>query len=53
MYRNRVMEVQRRINFVVGPNITEIISWGHDVCWGHGGIKLNIYYKVEIVLFCC
>ena len=41
MYGNRVMEVQRRNNFVVGSDNTEIISWGHDVCWVHGGIKLN------------
>ena len=20
---------------------TEIVSWAHGVCWGHGGIKLN------------
>ena len=32
------MEVQRRNNFVVGSDNTEIISWGHGVCWGHGGI---------------
>ena len=35
MYGNRVMDVQRRNNFVVGSNNIEIISWGH------GGIKLN------------
>ena len=32
------MEVQRRNNFVVGSDDTEIISWGRGVCWGHGGI---------------
>ena len=41
MYENRVMEVHRRNNFVVGSDNTEIISWGHGVCWGRGGIKLN------------
>ena len=41
MYGNRVMEVQRRNNFVVGSDNTELISWGPGVCWGHGGIKLN------------
>ena len=41
MHGNMVMEVQRRNNFVVGSDNTEIISWGHDVCWGLGGIKLN------------
>ena len=42
MYGNRaVMEVQRRNNFVVGSDNTEIITWGRGVCWGHGGIKLN------------
>ena len=46
MYGNRVMEVQRRNNFVVGSDNTEIISWGHD------GIKLSNQYRVEIVLFC-
>ena len=46
------MEVQRRNNFVVGSDDTEIISWGRGVCWGHG-IKLNNQYRVEIVLFCC
>ena len=35
------MEVQRRNNFVLGSDNTEIISWGHGACWGHGGIKLN------------
>ena len=35
------MEVQRRNTFVVGSDNTEIISWGHGVCWGHGGTKLN------------
>ena len=30
-----VMEVQRRNNFVIGSDNTEIISWGQ------GGIKLN------------
>ena len=35
------MEEQRRNNFVVGSDNTEIISWGHGVCWGHGGVKLN------------
>ena len=35
------MEVRRRNNFVVGSDNTEIISWGHGVCWGYGGIKLN------------
>ena len=41
VYGNRVMEVQRRNHFVVGTDNTEIISWSHGVCWGHGGIKLN------------
>ena len=41
MYGNGVMEVQRRNNFVIGSDNTEIISWGRGVCWGHGGIKLN------------
>ena len=35
------MEVQRRNNFVVGSDNTEIISWGRGVCWSDGGIKLN------------
>ena len=41
MYGNRVMEVQRRNNFAVGSDDTEISSWGRGVCWGHGGIKLS------------
>ena len=47
------MEVQRRNDFVVGSDNTEIISRGHGVCWGRGGIKLNNQYRVEIGLFCC
>ena len=43
------MEVQRRNNFVVGPDKTETISSGRGVCWGNGGIKLNKWYRVEIV----
>ena len=43
VYGNRVMEVQRRNHFVVGTDNTEIIFWGHGVCWAHGGIKLNNY----------
>ena len=35
------MEVQRKNDFVVGSDDTEIIFWDHGVCWGHGGIKLN------------
>ena len=53
MYGNRVVEVQRKNNFVVGLDNTEIIYWGRGVCWGHGGIKLNNLRRVEIVLFCC
>ena len=33
------MEVQRRNNFVVRSDNTEIISWGRVICWGHGGWK--------------
>ena len=29
------------IILVVCSDNTEIISWGHGVCWGHGGIKLK------------
>ena len=47
------MEEQRRNNFVVGSDNAEIISWGRGVCWGHGGIKINNQYRIEIVLFCC
>ena len=45
MYGNSVMEVQRRNNCVVGSDNTEIISWGHGVCWGHGEIKLNNFIQ--------
>ena len=35
------MKVQRRNNFVVGSDTTEIISLGRGGCWGHGRIKLK------------
>ena len=41
MYGCRVMKVQRRNNFVVGSDTTEIISLGRGGCWGHGRIKLK------------
>ena len=39
MYGNKAMEAQRRKNFAVGSDNTEIL--GRSVCWGHGGIKIN------------
>ena len=44
------MEVQRRNNFVVGSDNTEIISWGHGVCWGHGGIKIVFVLLLSLTL---